>query len=213
MKIKRKTEGEKKPRSSFAGLPVMKKSLGALADVRILLAVFAVVLVVMGIFAFAFRQIHIGYVEEDGVIVTSSDVYDRLNRGSGDADVVELTNVKGNDEIFSRGGKYYVGQDMTEYKAEYPIYANNGQSLYFTNDESQLVTEDFGLLSTYAGMFVADGTSFNAGRDQADVETIYLVKLKNGLYENALPMTFSKAGYTKALPVNCIVHFDEDGIR
>ena len=213
MKIKRKTEGEKKPRSSFAGLPVMKKSLGALADVRILLAVFAVVLVVMGIFAFAFRQIHIGYVEEDGVIVTSSDVYDRLNRGSGDVDVVELTNVKGNDEIFSRGGKYYVGQDMTEYKAEYPIYANNGQSLYFTNDESQLVTEDFDLLSTYAGMFVADGTSFNAGRDQADVETIYLVKLKNGLYENALPMTFSKAGYTKALPVNCIVHFDEDGIR
>ena len=90
-------------------------------DVRILLTVFAVVLVVMGIFAFAFRQIHIGYVEEDGVIVTSSDVYDRLNRGSGDADVVELTNVKGNDEIFSRGGKYYVGQDMTEYKAEYPL--------------------------------------------------------------------------------------------
>ena len=213
MKIKRKTEGEKKPRSSFAGLPVMKKSLGALADVRILLTVFAVVLVVMGIFAFAFRQIHIGYVEEDGAVVTSSAIYDRLNRGSGDVEQIELNGVKGNDEIFSRGGKYYVGQDMIEYKAEYPIYANQGKSLYFINDESQLVTEEFNLLSTYAGMFVADGTSFNAGRDQADMETIYLVKLKNGLYENALPMTFSKAGYSKELPVNCIVHFDEDGIR
>lgn len=115
----------------------------------------------MGIFAFAFRQIHIGYVEEDGTVVTSSTVYDRLNRGSGDVDQIELTSVKNNDEIFTRGGKYYVGQDMTEYKAEYPIYANNGQSLYFMNDESQLVTEDFDLLSTYAGMFVADGTSFN----------------------------------------------------
>lgn len=213
MKIKRKTEGEKKPRSSFAGLPVMKKSLGVLADVRILLAVFAVVLVVMGIFAFAFRQIHVGYVDEDGAVVTSSTVYDRLNRGSGDVEQIELTGVRGNDEIFSRGGKYYVGMDMTEFKPEYPIYANNGQSLYFTNDESQLVTEDFSLLSTYAGMFVADGTSFNAGRDQADLETIYLVKLRNGLYENALPMTFTRAGYTRELPVNCIVHFDEDGIR
>ena len=52
-------------------LKPMLLKLKAVVDMRMLLAVFAVVLVVMGLFAYSFRQIQAGFVEEDGYLVTS----------------------------------------------------------------------------------------------------------------------------------------------
>lgn len=183
------------------------------ADMRVLLLVFALVLLVMGIFAWAFRQIHVGYVEENGHVVTSSELYDRLSRGSENAGNILLSAVYSNDEVFLRGGKYYVGQEMTEYESVYPLYANSGLALYFMNDTAKLVSEDFEFLDTYQGMFVSDGTSFNADHSQADVETIYLVKLKNGLYANALSVTLTRDNLEEKIPVNSIVNFGETCIR
>ncbi len=207
MKGKRTKEREPKQQAR------KKRPLAAIADLRLLLIVAAVVLAAMGIFAWAFRQIHIGYVEEDGYVVATSEVYTRLNGGAEEGSGIALTAVKSNDEIFSRGGNYYIGQDMTEYESVYPLYANGGLALYFINDTAQLVTDEFELLSTYAGMYVAGGLSFNSDKSQADIETIYLVKLKNGLYENALSITLTKTGYESVMGVNSLVNFGSDSIR
>lgn len=188
--------------------------LKAVADMRLLLAVFVAVLGVMGIFAYSFRQIQAGFVEEDGYLVTSRDIYDRLKgEPAEDEKNILLAGVSRDTELFERGGKSYVGEAMEEYEADYPMYSNNGTSLHFLNDSASLVTEDFELQTTYAGMYVAGGNSYNRDREQADAETIFFVKLKNSLYENALPMTLKKTSGETVAPVNSIVWFGDQSLR
>ncbi|MCD8097449.1 MAG: hypothetical protein LUE31_05310 [Lachnospiraceae bacterium] len=206
--MKMKKAEKQTPKSSSR-----RRILGVAIDLRLLLAVALIVLAAIGIFAWMFRQIHVGYVEEDGYVVSSSQLYGYLNKGAEEGSAIQLSSVKSNDEIFSRAGNYYVGQDMAEYQSVYPLFANDGQALYFMNDSSMLVTEDFELLSTYQGMFVTGGTSFNADRTQADIETIYLVKLKNGLYQNALTISLTGSGYSNSISVNSTILFGDDYLR
>ena len=57
-------------------------SLKALADLKVLLVVFAVVLAAMGVFAFSFKQSHVAYIEEDGYAVASKLVVQNLRKGA-----------------------------------------------------------------------------------------------------------------------------------
>ena len=96
--------------------------LKAVADMRLLLAVFVAVLGVMGIFAYSFRQIQAGFVEEDGYLVTSRDIYDRLKgEPAEDEKNILLAGVSRDTELFERGGKSYVGEAMEEYEAFPPL--------------------------------------------------------------------------------------------
>lgn len=195
-------------------LKPMLLKLKAVVDMRMLLAVFAVVLVVMGLFAYSFRQIQAGFVEEDGYLVTSRDIYDRLKGGPAEEEKnILLAGVSRDTQLFERAGKSYVGEEMEEYEADYPMYANDGASLHFLNDSASLVTEEFELLTTYKGMYVAGGNSYNQDREQADAETIFFVKLKNSLYENSLPMTLKKTSEETIATSNSIVFFGDENLR
>ncbi len=97
--MKMKKAEKQTPKSSSR-----KRILGVAIDLRLLLAVALIVLAAMGIFAWMFRQIHVGYVEEDGYVVSSSQLYGYLNKGAEEGSAIQLSSVKSNDEIFSRGG-------------------------------------------------------------------------------------------------------------
>lgn len=102
-------------------LKPMLLKLKAVVDMRMLLAVFAVVLVVMGLFAYSFRQIQAGFVEEDGYLVTSRDIYDRLKGGPAEEEKnILLAGVSRDTQLFERAGKSYVGEEMEEYEAVTP---------------------------------------------------------------------------------------------
>lgn len=208
-----KEKKERKKKAVAAAATATRFSFKTVADLRLLLAVALVVLAAMGIFAWAFRQIHIGYVEEDGWVVSSSEVYNSLNSGAEEGTKILLTSVKSNDEVISRAGSYYVGADMTEYESAYPVWSNGGQSLYFLDDSASLVTEEFELLSTWGGMYVADGSSFNELHEQVDEETIYLVKLKNGLYQNALAIRFASSNYEQTMQIYSAASFSDSYVR
>lgn len=192
----------------------MMEKIRGTKDLRWVLALSALLLLLIGIFAITFRHVRMGFTDTDGYAITESDMADYLKKGNNeDLTAVPLTYIRQGDALYRQGNGYFAGEDMTKLQSAYPLFLNNGLALYFYNDSAKLVTSDFDRLSTYYGMFLADGTSFNADRTQADVEQIYLAELQNGLYANALPMRVYCDDYDVTIHNGSVAHFGEDVLR
>ena len=139
--------------------------------------VVAAVLLTLGLTQFT----QAGYLAQSGFAV-SGDELGRLLK-SGETGNVCLASVDMGDALFVRSlsrNTYYVGDEKTEINAGYPVFAREGQLLYFLDDSLSMVTENWEVLGTYEGLYLSEGTTFNADRQQADIDRVLLVKVDGG---------------------------------
>ncbi|NCB62114.1 MAG: hypothetical protein EOM52_00620 [Clostridia bacterium] len=152
------------------------------------------------------------YLIQDGFAVPA-DTLDSLLR-SGEPGSVALVSVDMGEAVYTRSlgnGTYYVGEEKRAISADYPLYTQSGQVLAFLNDASQMITSDWDALTSYEGLYLSDGVTFNADRSQADIAEVLLVRV-NGGYLTAQAAEVNTAGRTVKIPMNSVCVFDRDGV-
>lgn len=151
----------------------------------------------------------------DGYVMTE-DVSDTLKNGLADAEkeYVALYPVSAYDEVFSRMGNLYVGEELQKLEKGYPQFLGNGSGIRFLIEGSSLIGEDMvTYLPVYDGLRVNGGNSFGEDGMQADVENFVLTGLSNGLYINAQNIQLTYASVTDTIPADSILYFGDSEVR
>lgn len=151
----------------------------------------------------------------DGYVLTE-DVSNTLKNGLDDSgkERVALYPVSAYQEVYSRMGTLYVGEELQKLEKTYPQFLGSGSGVRFLAEGSSLIGEDMTTyLPVYDGLRVNDGNSFGEDGYQADVENFILLGLSNGLYMNAQNMKLTFASVTETVPSDSILYFDDSEVR
>ena len=154
-----------------------------------------------------------GYLYDEGYAVPQDKLYAALNNDSI-LESIALVPVSAGDVIYTRamGGKdYYVGESKTPVSSSYPVFARNGQVLYFIDDSIALVTSDWDVLGTYDGLSLTNGITFNTDNSRADIAEILLAKVSGG-YIAAREINLYNNVASGRIPMNSVCDFTEDRI-
>ena len=175
--------------------------------------ILAVVIVAVLVFALFNQLRSLGMLEEDAYAITDDLVTRNLKSENLDAVAGEIELAKFNalDEIYERGGNIFVGQEKTMINNVYPLYVNDSAAVLNVNGKSSLINAEFEKVSSYFGLYVSDGTSFNADRQQADLDDFILLSLPNGIFVNVKNMSVRSEG-TSSVALNSIISFKPEYI-
>ncbi len=149
---------------------------------------------------------------EDGYMVPSSpNVNNLLSVAS--AERVGLEKINKDDVLYTSLLNYYIRDGRKEVDMSYPIYTNGGATIKFTGDENWLISNDINLLSSYEGLYLTGGNTFNEDLSLADGDEFILLTLDNGLHINAQEAVFKGPLGDLFIPANSIIKFDHSYIR
>lgn len=178
---------------------------------KILLIILALLMVVVTAVVFTnVKQIAV-LGDEGYAVAGSAQVKQSLAKGYGEEK--KMVKVNRDDIVYSSVLGYFVGTEKTAIDKTYPVFANNGITVRFLNDENWLVSDEVNLLQTYEGLYLNDGYTFNQDNSQADLDEFILLALNNGLYMNAQPAVFTNRLHSTPIPVNSICQFTDTSLR
>lgn len=174
----------------------------------------AAIAIVAALVAMYFYQMRvITHLSENAYAVTDDGVLRTLKNQAGEeGQELKLTEVSEQEPVYLRLGSMYVGTEKVAADAAMPFFVNNGASALFMLGDAELYNTDFETVSSFTGMYLADGITYNYDKTQADDDTFYFAKLSNGLFLNAKSMTITIPGKNYVLPMNSIVYMDENAI-
>ena len=170
----------------------------------------AVVAVLLSLGMTSFR--FMGYITEDSFAVPEGALTELL--AAGEQGTLALADLKMGDEIYKRdinSRGYYIGETKRGISDGYPLYTRSGQVLYFMDDRLLLVTDEWETLSTYEGLHLSNGVTFNADQSQADIETVILAQVEGG-YAVAQPAVTTVEQMETHIPMNAVCAFEPEEI-
>lgn len=174
------------------------------------------------IFAYTFRLKTVGYLDTSVMAVTDRQMTGTLKAGISDHEdrrIVTLQKYQAAEPLYSRGNRYYLGQEKTQLDISYPFYVNSGTSLYFMTDQTKLITSDFAAFDSYHGLFLSDGkayTSLDGSSDMmelADEEEYIMTSIGGGIYQNLQPMKVISDSKENDYRLNSFLYLDDNVIR
>lgn len=152
--------------------------------------------------------------QETVYAIDSGEVVKNLTRdGEPEELSLNLLRIGENEPVYQRGTNLYVGQGKDRVEEAFPFFANDGNALMIMKDDVVLVNAEFGENTTFQGMYVSDGLSFNYDKSQADEDSFLFLKLNNGLFMNAQPILFEYPGGETQVRMNSIFYFGQDAVR
>ncbi|MDR1293306.1 MAG: hypothetical protein LBJ91_07940 [Clostridiales Family XIII bacterium] len=179
------------------------KVKGPLAKIFMLAGVSVAALV----FALLFQFLPIGYLSFNAIGFTDGQVTQNVKAGKG-AEAVRPAAFASAAPLFERAGAIFGGEDKRRIEANYPLFTDDAAALMMIDDSGTLITDEFEEVPTYRYLYVSDGHTYNADRQQADIYTFILLSEPNGVYLNVQEAHI--AG--RAIPMNSVVYFSEDAI-
>ena len=158
-------------------------------------------------------------VETAGVAVAGDDMLvnltgEKVNTEAEEVKELESTAFEASETVYVRGGKLYLGENKVPLSSAYPFFVNDGSAVYCINGNTTAITEEFDYVSTYEGLYISNGISFNQDMERAYREDFLLLQLSNGLFLNSMELTLKKSdlpGVT--LPGNSVISFFENELR
>ncbi|MCD8046309.1 MAG: hypothetical protein LUE90_06720 [Clostridiales bacterium] len=181
----------------------------------ILPLIIAAVILVIAAATLMLRTVNWATVYADGYLLTD-DVSATLNNGAEEDSVqrVTLLSVKEQDTIYKKARHLFVGDDLTAFEDAYPEFFAGNSGVRFFDDSATLIAEDMvTTYTTYNGLRLLNGLTFNQDGSQADAENFILVRLSSGFYLNAQDIILTGARGTDTIAENSIVCFGENYIR
>ena len=166
------------------------------------------ILLILGISNFKFEF----NLEEDGYAIPTTTVLSTLDTSSQES--APLYKFKTGDSIYSQNGnlgKHFIGEEKEGISARFPMYTRNGQVLYFIDDSTPIITNEWTTLDSYEGLRLSDGETFNADNSRADLDEIILVDVDYG-YQVAQETKISTDYSSKTIAMNTICEFGESRI-
>ncbi len=176
------------------------------------LAVLVVLLLI--IFYFSFIQYkNIGKVELSGYIITNQNVVKTIKEEKP-IEVINLTKVKKDENIYIQNGKYYVGEkDRKEVLINYPVIADDDSKILNILDNTKLINDEYEKENSFKNMIVASKNIYNTiNYEQVDKEEYYFLQLDDYVYINNLDIEV----YTESkviIPKYSIILFEENKIK
>lgn len=171
-------------------------------------AVIAVVLLLMQFYNYRL----VGYTDDAMYVIDETRALKNLKNGGEEGESLDLVLQQYGiaAPLYSRGDRLFLGEEYDALNEGYPVYVNDGNYLYSFSDEMNLITSDFTVLNTYYGMYVADGHSYNQGRELADPDEFIFVENSDGLFFNVQDMTIQSAARSGQIPVNSLLYLTRD---
>ncbi len=155
-------------------------------------------------------------VESDGVAVTGDEMLRSLTGDNPEETNAILSGVEflTSDTIYERKGKLYLGENKVPIQTAYPFFVNNQTAVFCLTDSVVAVTEDFEYVSTYQGLYISNGISFNQDMERAYREDFLFLQLSNSLYMNVMDFTVKASDLPgTVLTGNTVLSFFENEIR
>ncbi len=155
------------------------------------------------------------YMQDSGYALTDNSISSNLSASDDESDkkTVQTVSFSSGDLLVKNTLGYFLGRSRTTLAHSYPLFINDGESVMTLNDNAQLITQDLAMLPAFQGMYLSDGSTFTADKEQADAETFILLSLDNGLYLNADTTTVATALGDVSIPVNSIISLSETQIK
>ena len=154
------------------------------------------------------------HLQEDVYVVSSSELARNLVKGSQPESMTyELMLVEEDEPVYQNGFDMYVGQGKDKVEKDFPFFANEGNAVMIMGETPVLVDAQFEEISTFQGMYVSDGLSFNYDKTQADDSRFLFLKLENGLFMNTQGILFEYPGGSRQVRMNSIFYLGADGVR
>lgn len=175
----------------------------------------AVVIIAVLLFAKFYQLKTVGILENSTYALTDNRITQSLfsDEVPPEKAVIEPTKAESLTPLYELGGNLYIGERKNKLNNAYPLFVNDATAIMNINNSAKLITENFERVSSYYGLYVSDGISFNADKERADAETFILVELANKLYINAQQMEVHTIRGDIQVPMNGIINFQEETIR
>ena len=152
--------------------------------------------------------------DNSGFAVETGTVTNWLSRSPEDEEIEKKVSPYSFDALeylFSQGERLFFGErHKVQIDGEYPVWLNHGSSVQMINDKAVLLDQDFEEVSTYKGMMINDGITYNRDGEQADAAEYRFLKLTNGNFMNLKSITYTQKGKEKDIEANSLVHFETD---
>ncbi len=179
-----------------------------------IIALAAVIIAVL-IFASYCQPKIIGFLDNDVFAITGNALSRNLLKEEvlPKKATIEPKEFKALEPLYQLGKSLYVGEKRSKLNIVYPLFVNDSSALLNLNDQAKLVTPDFRCMSTYYGLYVSDGVSYNTDGERADVEEFILQQLQNKMYINTKVMQVHTIRGNFQVAMNGIINFLKDSIR
>lgn len=185
-----------------------RKAIARLLIPVILGAIAVIILIILGLNRFVFKF----YLEEDGYAIPKTVSLSALNTYRKES--ASLYKFGSGDPVYSlvdNDASCYIGDEKENISAGFPTFTRDGKVLYFVNNNTNLLTNEFNELETYEGLRLSDGVTYNSDDSKADEDEIILVNAEYG-YHLAQDTTISASVASKTIPMNTICNFAENRV-
>ena len=153
---------------------------------------------------------------DDGFAIVSGTVTDSLSADPNDyeaviSETVQLYEFKALDYFYTQSKYFYLGEEKkTQIDTSYPLYMKNGNALQLMNSNGVLFDEDYEQVTTFKGLILQEGYTFNSNGEQVDPMKFLFLELNNGNFINLVEITYEEKDREYDINANSIVHFDDD---
>ena len=175
-----------------------------------------IIMIVVAIIVIVLVNLYLGFkpygtIYKDGYMILSNNMtYNLINNAPTTEKMdVGVAQVSNGDYIYKQTDSYYVGmQKKQEIEMEYPIYSNDGLTIYNINENVKLVNSNFEVLNGYYGFSMNYGIIYNDGdTEPADDLDYIFIDLNNSIFINTQLMTITTLNDESIIPVNSPVYF------
>lgn len=147
---------------------------------------------------------------EGYLMPTSAHIESALSKDSGGK--ITLQHIDADGMIYSSLFQDYEYESKTAVDLSFPMYINGGAAVQFLSEDFWLIASDFSLLTSYDGLYLTDGHTYNQDLSIADGDEFLLVSVGDSLYMNAQSAVFSTVFEDISIPANSIVRFSSDEV-
>lgn len=151
--------------------------------------------------------------EQDGYAVMDGSIKDMLladpYEGLRCYDT-EFYTFSASDRVFSRGSSYYMGEKKkTKIDLAFPFLVNGGAGVYFIDDSALLYDTEYQTASTYRGLTISDGISYNPDGTRADACSFLFGQLSNNIYVNFQSFDYMDGDTERNVKANSFLFFSD----
>lgn len=175
----------------------------------ILGAVAIFILILLGLNRYLFRF----NIDEEGYAIPKNLSLSSVNTDA--REINQLYRIDNGDGVYTlkdNKTEFHIGNEKVGISSGFPVFVRNGQVLYFLDNSSSIISNDFDYIDTYAGLRLSEGITFNSDDSRADLNEIILVDNSFG-YQLAQDSSFgSDISGKHDIPMNTICNFQKDKV-
>ena len=146
-----------------------------------------------------------------GYMAASNNMtYNLINNANITSDMnIEAVAIHPGDYVYKQYDTFFVGEESKqEIEYDYPLYSNDGLTVYNSNRDTVLIDENFDKTSGYKGLSLNDGVLYNDGDLQpADELNYYFLSLNNSIFINTQVITIKTLYNEYTIPMNSPCYF------